>query len=365
MRIKSLLKYICFASIFTIVILGCKDDDQNENPNMAPLVTIISPLNNAAYNSGEAIPLSLRITQDAEIVNYRVLIRDLSRDELVFVKSEFTSAREIVLDTTIFLEVDESTEMGIEVRTEDSFGNQVDETASTFILNPPLGNKFTLNFNLEYDNEILRMNNAYTYPSGEQFELSRFDMYISNLTLINGNEEQLLEDFDYLKMTETYEDPALAAEGYNYSVAGLEDGNYDAIRFNIGLTPEINSTSPSDYPVNHPLGASSDYWPTWDSYIFTSMEGRMDLDTSNPDFEHGFALHLGSNEAMKIIELQENTTLANNEETIVEIRIDLRDVFIDQDGKIYNIQATPTTHSLTQLPEVRELAENLKNSINR
>jgi len=366
MRTINVIRYISYVSILLILIISCKDDDVDQNPNTPPNVTVILPENNAVFNSGEEIPISLRISQNADIENYRVLVRDLTSGSLVFVKSEFTASREIILDTLISLEVSETTEMGIEVRAEDSFGNQVDETVSSFTLNPPLGNIFTLNFNLEYEGKVLLLNNdSYTYPSGEQFQLSRFDMYISNLTLINGNEEQLIADFDYLEMTETYEDIQSAEEGYKYSIPGLEDGNYEAIRFNIGLTPELNSTSPSDYPVTHPLGISGDYWPTWGSYIFTSIEGRINIDTSNPDLEQGFALHLGSNDAMQEVELQENTILANNEESIVEINIDFMDVFMNTDGEIYDIQTTPFTHNLTQLPQVRELSNNLKNSINR
>jgi len=356
---------------FTILVLtlasSCKDDDQgmDSNPFTAPRVNIISPLLGSTFNSSDNIPLKLTIEQDADILSYRVLIRDRDTEEAVFVLSEFTESRFINIDTIISLNVVIQSLMSIEVRAEDSFGNQIDEVVSTFTLNPPKGNFLSLNFDLNYDNELFVLDKEYEYPSGEKFEFSRFDMYISNVTLIKDTEEIVIADIDFLKMTPTFANAVTAADGFNYTIAGIEDGEYDGIKFNIGLTSEMNNTTPSDYPVTHPLGLAGDHWPTWDSYIFVSIEGRMDIDTSNPDYEQGIALHLGSDEAMRTIILDDSISLANDQNKILPISIDLRDLFVNQDGEIYDIVSTPSTHNLSEIPEVIELADNLKNSINK
>jgi len=360
--------YLIGAISLSIITFSCDDDEQDPDPNpmRAPVVTVISPSAGSTYNSGDDIPLKLTIEQDADILSYRVLIRNQETGEFVYALSEFTSARIINIDTIMssLSSITQST-MQIEVRAEDSFGNQIDEIVSTFILNPPKGNTLTLKFDLNYGNELFVLDREYEYPSGEKFEFSRFDVYVSDVTLIQGVNEIVVADIDYLKMTETFANELTAANGYEYSIGGIQDGVYDSIKFNIGLTPEQNSTTPSDYPVTHPLGISGDHWPTWNSYIFASIEGRMNIDTSNPDYELGFALHLGSDEAMRTINMAENISLANDQEEVISVNIDLRNLFVNQDGVIYDILTTPSTHSLSQIPQVIELSDNLSNSINK
>ena len=368
---KRYLHIFCLFSalvISSMLTFSCNDDDQDPindpNPNNAPRVSVISPALGSSFNSGDEIPLQLTIEQDANILSYRVLVRNQGTGEFVFAVSEFTEAKVIDIETVMALSTVNQSIMEIEVRAEDSFGNQIDEVVSTFTLNPPEGNILTLNFDLSYDNELFVLDREYDYPSGEKFEFSRFDMYISEVTLMKGDEEIVVADFDYLKMTETYTEEISAAKGYQYNIAGLEDGDYDGLKFNIGLTPEQNSTTPSDYPVTHPLGLSGDHWPTWNSYIFASIEGRMNIDTSNPDYEQGLSLHLGSDDAMRTINMNNNISLAGEQEQIVSINMDLRNLFVNQDEEIYDIISTPSTHSLSQIPEVIELSDNLKNSIN-
>jgi len=72
-----------------LFVSSCRDDD-DPNPNQAPQVIVESPTKNASFNSGESIPLNLNINQDADIVNYRILIRDRSTGEFVWLLSEFS-----------------------------------------------------------------------------------------------------------------------------------------------------------------------------------------------------------------------------------------------------------------------------------
>ncbi len=344
-------------------MVSCKDDTQDPNPNRPPSVSISAPSQNASYDSGTEVPIVLTINHDASITSYKVTLRDRTNEELVFFISEFSDSREIVIDTSVILQSNCATTIDIAVMAEDSFDNELNEIVQSFTLNPPVGNTFGFRVNLQYDGETLLMNKQYEYPTGQQFEFSRFDMFISNLKLIDNGQETLIKDIDFLAMTNTYKDEATAAEGYIYKVAGLDDGNFDTVVFNIGLTPEMNATTPSDYPVSHPLGQSSEYWDGWVSYIFASIEGRIDLDTSNPNFEQGMALHLGSNEARQEVSLPITLALNNNETKLIDINIDLRELFIDQDGNIYDVVSTPQTHNLIDIPMVIELAQNLKKSI--
>ena len=362
--------------LISVFVLGlglslqsCKDDD-DDRANCALNASISSPGENLEYASGEEIPLTLTFSACTPIQNYLVSIRNRNTDQLVFILSEFANSETIQVNTSAILDVAELTNMDVEIRAEDSEGNQIEEVLSTFRLLPQRGNILTLRFNLTYEGEILDMGQLYDYPTGEQFEFTRFDMYMSNLRLqtTNGN-ELMLREVDYLEMTDTYRDEVLAEDGHLYSVAGIEAGDFESLHFNIGLSPQMNETTPSDYPVSHPLGRSGDYWDGegWMSYIFASIEGRMNIDTSNPDLEEGIALHLGSNNALQ--EITMGTPFSFEEEDgsreVIEINIDLIDLFIGDNGDIYDIVTTPSTHSLEQIPQVITLSNNLKNSINK
>ena len=366
-RIIHFIVVISFLSICAFSLHSCKDDDQG-NGNCALQVEALLPLEEQVYASGEQIPLNIEFSACSPIQSYLVSVRNKKTNRLVFILSEFANESIIEVDTSVILEVNELSEMDIEVRAEDSEGNQIEEVAQSFDLTPPRGNVMNLRFNLFYEGERLLMNQDYTYPTGETFEFSRFDMYMSDLSLQNiDGSEILLSDLDYLIMTDAYRDVDSAQEGFVYKTAGIPAGNFESVKFNIGIPPDLNETTPSSYPVSHPLGRAGDYWSGWESYIFASIEGRINVDVSNPDLEQGIALHLGSNNAFQSIELEEAFTFSDEEgeSQVINIDVNLEDLFINENGDIYDIVTVPQTHSLIHIPQVMVLSNNLKNSINK
>ena len=348
---------------------SCRDDDDSSN-NCDLSANLTSPATDLQFASGENIPLAVEFSACTPIQSYFVRIRNTKTDQLVFILSEFSNSESIQVNTTTTLEVSELTTMDIEIKAEDSEGNQIEEVIGSFDLTPPRGNKLSLRFNLMYEGSTLRMGQLYQYPTGEQFELTRFDMYMSDLSLQSTDgSSTVIKDLDYLEMTPTFNDLASATEGFVYTVAGVGQGDFQSASFNIGISPALNETTPSDYPVSHPLGRTGDYWDGegWMSYIFASIEGRINIDTSNPDLEKGIALHLGSNNAFQEINIDNSFTFLNDEgdQHFVDIDFDLVDLFVGQDGEIYDIVAIPQTHSTEHIPQVITLSNNLKNSINK
>ena len=112
---------------------------------------------------------------------------------------------------------------------------------------------------------------------------------------------------------------------------------------------------PADHPSGNPLANSGEYWLAWNSYIFFKIEGYIDLD-GDDEPETGVALHLGSDEVMRAFDLQNNT--GTND---VMIQIDLNKIF--GTNPVYDIVANPQIHSLSQLPAILELAQNLGTAV--
>ena len=212
----------------------------------------------------------------------------------------------------------------------------------------------TMNFKLEYNGEPLVMFDEYTYPDGKTINFTRFNFYISELNLIKEGISTEVKDVDYLDLTMYNLDKETSENGYDYIIRDLENIDFDGLSFNIGLTPEMNSSVPADYNSSSPLSKTSEYWLNWASYIFAKIEGNVDLD-GDGSLETGVALHLGSDAILRTIQF-DNMDGDNN----IDIVIDLKEVF--ENGSIYDIESTPRIHSLSQIDQASELIDNLVSS---
>ncbi len=215
--------------------------------------------------------------------------------------------------------------------------------------------KLNINIKLEYDGAPLVFFEDVSYPDGRIFEFTRFSIYISEISLDNETNSTLIKDVDYLDLTASHSSLTSASEGFNYGLELSESMSFQKIRFNLGLTDEQNNSKPEDYNSSSPLALSGEYWSNWESYVFTKIEGRIDLDGDG--ISDGVALHLGSSEALRNL-IFENLDSSGD----IELTIDMKKVF-ERDGIIYDINATPRIHSLNQLMQTNILMDNLKAAI--
>ncbi|MBK8503751.1 MAG: hypothetical protein IPL46_16980 [Saprospiraceae bacterium] len=207
-----------------------------------------------------------------------------------------------------------------------------------------------------YNGEPMVTQKEYTYPDGKVFVLTRFSVYISEMSLESDEQSQIVNDVQFVNMTETLKNASSSAQGYTLFEGKSKLKSIDQLRFNIGLTPGQNSTVPADHASGNPLAMPGEYWLAWKSYIFLKIEGWIDLDGDGMA-ETGVALHLGSDEVMK-------SFLFDNLDggTDLTIQIDLAKV-LAQEGKIYDIKSNPQIHSLSQIESLRELSNNLEKAI--
>ncbi|MCB0687074.1 MAG: hypothetical protein KDC53_11125 [Saprospiraceae bacterium] len=214
----------------------------------------------------------------------------------------------------------------------------------------------SIRMQLLYHGEPMLSQQAYSYPDGKAFILTKFSTYMSDLVIYNGNTSQELKDVQMLNMTETLRSQEGTADGLLVYAGKTKLSSINQLDFNLGLTPEQNSTIPADYDSGTPLSLASEYWLAWESYIFTKIEGWIDLNGDGVA-EEGVALHLGSDEVMKSFSFALPTGM-----TDIVIQIDLGKIF-EQNGKIYDIEANPQIHSLSQIDALRELSNNLEQAV--
>lgn len=191
-----------------------------------------------------------------------------------------------------------------------------------------------LNFKLEYDGNPLVMFQDVTYPNGEIMQMKRVSFFVSDMTLSDaaGNSE-VVSEVEYLDMTDSHISVEGATEGLSLNLGSTDLTDVNQLRFNVGLNEAQNATVPEDYRSTSPLSRSAEYWRSWESFVFIKLEGIIDYNQNGiTDNGESFTLHLGSNAVMRPISLN-----VNDLSDPIDITIDIRDIFQDEAGEVYDI----------------------------
>lgn len=208
-------------------------------------------------------------------------------------------------------------------------------------------------FQLRYDGVPLQMFKDYQYPDGKTIRFTRFSFYLSEVVLEGGGKSEEVLEVAYIDLSPLHTSGVVNEIPSFTGKTTISD--ISNVQFVLGLSEEMNQMIPADFESNHPLAAPGEYWLAWDSYIFVKVEGWVDFDEDGIT-ETPMAIHLGSNGVRRSLdfELSENTK-------DITFEIDLQSFFMT--GKLYDIEANPQIHSLSQLPQSIELADNLTQAI--
>jgi hypothetical protein len=221
----------------------------------------------------------------------------------------------------------------------------------------PAGN-LNISMNLIYDGEPLVMFQDYECPDGRTINFSRFSLYLSDIHL----DDQLISDVEFHTITDSHIDLAGAKAGYQWTIKGIEPGDYNNLNFGVGVNNIQNAKDPGEFESGHALSKPAEHWFSWSSYIFLKLEANMD---SNNDGNNDFpiALHLGSDDAYRIINLNKEIKINEDEITETNITFDMYE-FLGGANNTYDVDKNPQIHSLEQKDAVVELANNILNSFN-
>jgi hypothetical protein len=220
-------------------------------------------------------------------------------------------------------------------------------------------NNLDINFKLHYDGAPLVFLTDVAYPDGRTMSFNRFSFFVSEVTLSSGELKSVSEDTKMINFNTANSSLQNALKGEKVNFTGFKEGDYSQIQICIGVDEKNNGKEPSDFASTHPLSNQSEYWAAWNSYIFFRAEGFLDANRDGTK-NLGFALHTGSDNAYRCINLPINLTVDGGEDNIINLVIDAKKIF----GKntIFDIDQNPQLHSLTQLPQVIELSNNIKDA---
>ena len=213
-----------------------------------------------------------------------------------------------------------------------------------------------LKFKLRYGDQTLVMFEPYTYPTGQKMTFSRFSFFLADVKLKNASGSTSIHDISYHNLTNSHTGASSAANGYAYTIGGVKPGAYTSIQFPLGVPKASNDKTPADFSNDHVLSNQAEYWSGWKSYVFTKTEGLIDLD-GDGTLEEGYALHTGANESLRTVELPASIVIEEGKEAGLTILVDIKKEF--GSNPIYDIETNPQIHSLSQMPFVKQLIDNL------
>ncbi len=160
---------------------------------------------------------------------------------------------------------------------------------------PTNRNSLTLLFDHRVNDQALVLGtNTYQNASGEDFAITAFNYYISNISLkkTDGTTYTLPQDSSYFLVRET------APDSKKLILKQIPAGDYTAVSFMIGVDSLRNTMDISRRKgVLDPGDASHDgdgmYW-SWNSgYIFLKLEGNSSKVVPDPAGNQKFRFHIG------------------------------------------------------------------------
>lgn len=154
----------------------------------------------------------------------------------------------------------------------------------------PTEKEITVNLKATYDGMPLQKGVDYIYQGTQTVDFLTFTLFLSDVTLLNGNTETKLSEIEFFNF---FSDPSTDFAATQSFKAKVLPGKFDGIKIGFGVKPDLNRKRPSDFPSGHPLTNEIEYWLGWKSYIFTKIEANADVDDV-PGDEIFLNYHCGS-----------------------------------------------------------------------
>lgn len=223
----------------------------------------------------------------------------------------------------------------------------------------PAKPEFNVNFRATYDGQPIEKFKTYDY-GGFKVRWTRFNLYLSDVILLKGSEEVKVADILFLNFT-----PDDATSNQTPTLVLTTDqvpaGDYTGIRLGFGVRPDLNAKKPSDYSPEHPLYLESEFWPGWQSYIFSKVEGGADPGNDGA-FELDLVYHTGGNQCYKSFDFQHVFSVDDKGGT-ANIDLDLKKLFTF-DGQLFDVVATPSSsHGSSGVALMEQLQDNYDNAV--
>jgi hypothetical protein len=161
----------------------------------------------------------------------------------------------------------------------------------------------------------------------------------------------------YLMDLTSLDDSTKSAAGFTQKITNVSEGNMSKLQMGLGVAANLNASKPKDFASTNPLSDAGLYWETWNSYIFSKLEGSIDKD-GDGKFETGITLHTGGNDSFRSIIFNKTFTVDTQGSTTLNFDLNINTLLTGIDLPTVN-----STHQTGDLPTMMRMMDNLKNAI--
>jgi cytochrome c peroxidase len=146
--------------------------------------------------------------------------------------------------------------------------------------------------------------------------------------------------------------------GRQTALGEVAAGEYQAVRFGVGVPQPANHGNPNLLAPDHALHPVTNglHWGWATGYIFIAAEGHWQLENAPPGVTGGWSYHLGNNENYSRVELRTPVRLTGGGLVMLalDVKALLKGIDITEDGE--------STHSRSQDSVVTKLRQNLQHA---
>lgn len=213
----------------------------------------------------------------------------------------------------------------------------------------------TIHFIPRFDDQPLRVFNPIDLVDENDIQFSHVSLLVSDLELLTGTSSHFLDDIELVNLS--FDDLTSASEGYTLHLDQIPARRYTGIKFGIGVPPDDNHKTPSQFPSSSVLSNTGYYWQAWASFIFSKIEGT--IDTPAPgNFETSFAYHTGTDQLYRVFDSDIPIEITDGNNTELNIALDLADLLTGID-----IESNPQNHNPQDTVQIIRIVNNLQSSI--
>lgn len=217
---------------------------------------------------------------------------------------------------------------------------------------------FTLNFKALYDGEPLVLIEAQEYTDYD-INILQSDFYISNISLIQGEERVELAAIDFVDFSSNNFNLERSENGIDFNYLDIPVGTYDGLEFSIGVQPEENAMLPNAFGSTNPLSNSGNYWSAWDSYIFAKLGGNYRGQEGN--LSEPWFFHTGTDALLRTFTVDKEIVIDASASSSLSISMEHK-ILLQEGGVYYDIENNSANHDPTNLVPLEMIVNNYMSS---
>jgi cytochrome c peroxidase len=157
---------------------------------------------------------------------------------------------------------------------------------------------------------------SYRTGARQKFSITRLDFLLSNFAL-RHHDGAWIEQTNWFAFVSARDDKA------NFRIDNVPAGDYDRLRFLVGLKPEVNHSQAAYYPGGHPLNPDVNglHWGWMGGYVFLALEGKW----LRPDGQQsGFSYHLATDRELMTVELPVSSQMSGDSD--LRLTLDVNEI---------------------------------------